>query len=144
MNRKRRCKVLIDGNSKIAEQLAAVIKSNYKINVLDVPNNGLVMLKMRENAKQSLFYIGEVAVIEARVEVQGSIGLGVLIGSDSQLAYNLAVIDAAYNANLPEILSWREILLAEEGLIENKIKSKTASILKTKVDFATMSNMGRT
>ena len=96
------------------------------------------MLKMRENAKQSLFYIGEVAVIEARVEVQGSIGLGVLIGSDSQLAYNLAVIDAAYNANLPEILSWREILLAEEGLIENKIKSKTASILKTKVDFATM------
>ncbi|MEA5093123.1 hypothetical protein SDC9_43515 [bioreactor metagenome] len=138
MNRKRRCKVLIDGNSKIAEQLAAVIKSNYKINVLDVPNNGLVMLKMRENAKQSLFYIGEVAVIEARVEVQGSIGLGVLIGSDSQLAYNLAVIDAAYNANLPEILSWREILLAEEGLIENKIKSKTASILKTKVDFATM------
>lgn len=138
MNRKRRCKVLIDGNSKIAEQLAAVIKSNYKINVLDVPNNGLVMLKMRENAKQSLFYIGEVAVIEARVEVQGSIGLGVLIGSDSQLAYNLAVIDAAYNANLPEILSWRDILLAEEGLIENKIKSKTASILKTKVDFATM------
>lgn len=138
MNRKRRCKVLIDGNSKIAEQLAAVIKSNYKINVLDVPNNGLVMMKMRENAKQSLFYIGEVAVIEARVEVQGSIGLGVLIGSDSQLAYNLAVIDAAYNANLPEILSWREILLAEEGLIEKKIKSKTASILKTKVDFATM------
>ena len=138
MNRKRRCKVLIDGNSKIAEQLAAVIKSNYKINVLDVPNNGLVMLKMRENAKQSLFYIGEVAVIEARVEVQGSIGLGVLIGSDSQLAYNLAVIDAAYNANLPEILSWRDILLAEEGLIEKKIKSKTASILKTKVDFATM------
>jgi len=138
MNRKRRCKVLIDGNSKIAEQLAAVIKSNYKINVLDVPNNGLVMLKMRENAKQSLFYIGEVAVIEARVEVQGSIGLGVLIGSDSQLAYNLAVIDAAYNANLPEILSWRDILLAEEGLIEKKIKSKTASILKTKVNFETM------
>ena len=138
MNRKRRCKVLIDGNSKIAEQLAAVIKSNYKINVLDVPNNGLVMMKMRENAKQSLFYIGEVAVIEARVEVQGSIGLGVLIGSDSQLAYNLAVIDAAYNANLPEILSWREILLAEEGLIEKKIKSKTASILKTKVNFETM------
>ena len=138
MNRKRRCKVLIDGNSKIAEQLATVIKSNYKINVLDVPNNGLVMMKMRENAKQSLFYIGEVAVIEARVEVQGSIGLGVLIGSDSQLAYNLAVIDAAYNANLPEILSWRDILLAEEGLIEKKIKSKTASILKTKVNFETM------
>lgn len=138
MNRKRRCKVLIDGNSKIAEQLAAVIKSNYKINVLDVPNNGLVMMKMRENAKQSLFYIGEVAVIEARVEVQGSIGLGVLIGSDSQLAYNLAVIDAAYNANLPEILSWRDILLAEEGLIEKKIKSKTTSILKTKVNFETM------
>ena len=138
MNRKRRCKVLIDGNSKIAEQLAAVIKSNYKINVLDVPNNGLVMMKMRENAKQSLFYIGEVAVIEARVEVQGSIGLGVLIGSDSQLAYNLAVIDAAYNANLPEILSWRDILLAEEGLIEKKIKSKTDSILKTKVNFETM------
>ena len=138
MNRKRRCKVLIDGNSKIAEQLATVIKSNYKINVLDVPNNGLVMMKMRENAKQSLFYIGEVAVIEARVEVQGSIGLGVLIGSDSKLAYNLAVIDAAYNANLPEILSWRDILLAEEGLIEKKIKSKTASILKTKVNFETM------
>ncbi|MDD4321837.1 MAG: phosphonate C-P lyase system protein PhnG, partial [Acidaminococcaceae bacterium] len=78
------------------------------------------------------------AVIEARVEVQGSIGLGVVIGADSKLAYNLAVIDASYNAKLPEVFSWREILLAEEGLIEKEIKSKSASILKTKVNFETM------
>ena len=138
MNRKRRCKVLINGNSKTAGQLAAVIKSHYKINVLDAPNNGLVMVKMRENAQQSLFYIGEVAVIEARVEVQGSIGLGLVVGSDSQLAHNLAIIDASYNANLPEVLAWEKVLLEEEILIEKEIESKTASILKTKVNFATM------
>ncbi len=138
MNRKRRCKVLINGHSKIAGQLADVIKSHYEIKVLDAPNNGLVMVKMRENAQQSLFYIGEVAVVEARVEVQGSIGLGLVVGSDSQLAHNLAIIDASYNANLPEVLVWKKILLEEEILIEKEMESKTASILKTKVNFETM------
>jgi len=138
MNRKRRCKVLINGHSKIAGQLADVIKSHYEIKVLDAPNNGLVMVKMRENAQQSLFYIGEVAVVEARVEVQGSIGLGLVVGSDSQLAHNLAIIDASYNASLPEVLVWEKILLEEEILIEKEMESKTASILKTKVNFETM------
>lgn len=138
MNRKKRCEILIAGHKKIARQLAESIKSNYNIKVLDEPNSGLVMVKMRENAQQSLFYIGEVAVMEARVEVNGIIGLGLVVGSDRQLAFNLAIIDAAYNASLPEIIWWEKILLAEDELIAKEIEKKTASILKTKVNFETM------
>lgn len=138
MNRRRRTEILIRGNKCLAKKLAEDIKNKYEVKSIEDPNNGLVMIKMRETAKRELFYLGEVLVTEAKVYVNGSLGLGIVAGDEYELANNLAIIDGAYKGNLEEIREWEELLLKEEELIKEKEKIETKKILETKVDFSTM------
>ncbi len=138
MNRRRRTEILIRGNKCLAKKLAEDIKNKYEVKSIEDPNNGLVMIKMRETAKRELFYLGEVLVTEAKVYVNGSLGLGIVAGDEYKLANNLAIIDGAYKGNLEEIREWEELLLKEEELIKEKEKIETKKILETKVDFSTM------
>lgn len=138
MNRRRRTEILIRGNKCLAKKLAEDIKNKYEVRSIEDPNNGLVMIKMRETAKRELFYLGEVLVTEAKVYVNGSLGLGIVAGDEYKLANNLAIIDGAYKGNLEEIREWEELLLKEEELIKEKEKIETKKILETKVDFSTM------
>lgn len=138
MNRRRRTEILIRGNKCLAKKLAEDIKNKYEVRSIEDPNNGLVMIKMRETAKRELFYLGEVLVTEAKVYVNGSLGLGIVAGDEYELANNLAIIDGAYKGNLEEIREWEELLLKEEELIKEKEKIETKKILETKVDFSTM------
>lgn len=138
MNRRRRTEILIRGNKCLAKKLAEDIKNKYEVRSIEDPNNGLVMIKMRETAKRELFYLGEVLVTEAKVYVNGSLGLGIVAGDEYKLANNLAIIDGAYKGNLEEIREWEELLLKEEELIKEKEKIETKKILETKVDFSNM------
>ena len=138
MKRKERTYVLVEGSSELCCTLCTQIEGKYQINIIEQPNNGLVMLKMRENSKRSLFYIGEVLVTECKVEINGVIGMGIINGIDEQKAYHLAVIDAAYNAALPEIDNWPELLAREKQLIDLARQQECARIFKTRVNFETM------
>ncbi len=64
--------------------------------------------------------------------------MGLVVGKDEELAYNLAVIDAAYQAELPETNAWREMLLAEQVAVGIEDKREMGRIMKTKVDFSNM------
>lgn len=138
MNRKQRTYILAECTSNLPQILCEQIESNYSINILEEANNGLVMLKMRENSKRSLFYLGEVLVTECKVEINGVIGMGIIAGMQEQKAYQLAVIDAAYNAGLTETAAWESILLSELAQLEQCKEQETARILQTKVNFETM------
>lgn len=138
MTRRERTEILIKGSPAVAQKLAADILKQYRIKNLEQENNGLVMLKMREKAKQSLFYLGEVLVTECKVMINDRVGIGMVKGYESELAYNLAVIDAAYNAGLPETEEWTEVLLLEKERIEREFLACQNKILKTKVNFDTM------
>jgi len=138
MNRRRRTEILIKGRKEVAKNLANEVEEKYDVNIVEEPNNGLTMIKIRESVKKSLFYIGEILVAEAKVSINGNLGIGIVSGDNHELAYSLAVIDAAYNANLCEIEGWEVVLLEEEKLIkedEEKLKSR---ILMTRVNFETM------
>lgn len=138
MNRKRRTEILINGSKEIAARLAGEILDKYDVKTIEEPNYGLVMVKVRETAKKSLFYLGEVFVTECKVQIGGSLGIGIVKGDEPELARNLAVIDAAYHAGLKETEAWTEILMAEEKRIEERRKSDYRKLLKTKVSFETM------
>lgn len=138
MNRKRRTFILAEGNRELAAELAGQIESSHPVTVLEQPNNGLVMVKMRESAKRSLFYLGEVFVTECKVRVGESVGLGVVRGHEPELAYQLAVIDAAYQANLEETERWIGPLIREEQVIAGRREAEQRKVLKTKVNFETM------
>lgn len=138
MKRRRRTEILINGSQKLPEELAHIINETYQVKVIQEPESGLVMLKVRETSQKSLFYPGEVLVTECKVQIEGTIGIGIVTGDQQDLAYNLAVIDAAFEADLPETNGWMEALENEEKVIEEQRAAANQSILKTKVNFETM------
>ncbi|KKB38050.1 phosphonate C-P lyase system protein PhnG [Bacillus thermotolerans] len=138
MKRKRRTEILINGSEKLAAKLADEIISRYEVIQVEEPNDGLVMVKVRESAKRSLFYIGEVLVTECKVRIHDSAGIGIVAGHKEELAFHLAVIDAAYQARLKETKDWDKQLLEEEKAIKSERVKQMAHVMKTKVDFETM------
>ncbi|TMN22631.1 phosphonate C-P lyase system protein PhnG [Lentibacillus cibarius] len=138
MKRKRRTTILIQADPNLARRLAATITTKYECREIVAPRYGLTMMKMRETAKNSLFYIGEVLVTETKVEINQSIGIGLVTGMQDELSKDLAIIDAAYKAKLPETNDWEDQLIAAEEQIEKEKAQKQAEIFETKVNFETM------
>lgn len=138
MKRRRRTEILIKGSMELARRLSEEIEEKYAIKVIEEPDNGLVMVKMREAAQKSLFYLGEVFVTEIKVQIKDKLGIGIVTGNNQELAYYLAVIDAACNAGLEETGNWEQQLLDEEINIQKKTEEVQGKILKTKVNFETM------
>jgi len=138
MRRRRRTVILIKGSSELLKNMFEEIEKKYEIKTIEEAENGLVMVKMRESAKNSLFYLGEVLVSEAKVQINQKFGVGIIRGNKPEVAYWLAVVDAAYNSNLEEIKNWEDILVKEENKIKSLEATRDAKILKTKVDFESM------
>jgi alpha-D-ribose 1-methylphosphonate 5-triphosphate synthase subunit PhnG len=138
MNRKKRTEILLKGSITVPWQLAQAILANHEVRMVEAANSGAVMVKVRESAKGSLFYLGEVLITECKVMLDGQLGIGMVKGYDEDLAYYLAVIDAAYNAGLPETPNWTAVLLEEEKRIKRENDTLQREILKTKVNFETM------
>lgn len=138
MNRRKRTTILIDGSRSLARELVSEIESNYEIHVLAAPQQALTMVKLRETAKKSLFYLGEVLVTETKVQINNTFGIGIVVGDEEEFSYQLAVIDAAYEANLVENGKWTLLFEEEEKQIQKNRALKEASILKTKVNFEMM------
>lgn len=137
-NRYQRTRILVCSPGDVARRLSRIILENHDVRIVEEPNEGLVMIRMRETARNSLFHLGEVLVTEAKVRIGTSIGIGILQGQDSQKAFDLAVIDAAWSASLPECLAWDDELAAAEAALEEKLKRETAQVNKTRVQFDTM------
>lgn len=137
MNRRKRTEILIDGSRNFAKKLASEIERNYDIHILSEPQHALTMIKMRENAKKTLFYLGEVLVTETKVQINNKLGIGIVVGNEEELSYELAVIDAAYQGDLKETRNWTSLFEEEKRIFENKEKREVA-ILKTKVNFEMM------
>ncbi|MFJ5771028.1 phosphonate C-P lyase system protein PhnG [Psychrobacillus sp. NPDC093180] len=138
MKRRRRMEILIQENGQLAKKLSATIIDAYECKEILEPQYGLTMIKMRESAKKSLFYIGEVLITEAKVEINNCIGIGIVVGMEEELAKQLAIIDAAYKAELPETITWRGLLIEAEKQNTKERAKKQAELFKTKVSFETM------
>ena len=96
------------------------------------------MLKLRETARKSLFYLGELLVTESKVQIAGSIGIGILAGDNPEAARDLAVIDAAYNAALAETTAWESLLLEEDERIAEREEEAARLVARTRVAFESM------
>jgi alpha-D-ribose 1-methylphosphonate 5-triphosphate synthase subunit PhnG len=138
MKRRRRTEILIQGNPILAQNFAEMIINKYECREIVAPQYGLTMIKMRESAKNSLFYIGEVLMTEAKVEINQCIGIGIVVGMEDELSKHLAIIDAAYKANLPETELWNQQLIEAEKAIIKERAQEQAELFETKVNFETM------
>lgn len=138
MNRRERTRILIESRNNISKKIADEIRQNYEVNIIQEPENGLTMIKVRETAKKQLFYLGEVIIIEAKCSIDGVIGVGIVANDDEDLVLNLAIIDAAYNKEIKEIDKYDRMLEEEKINIDKYQEEINQEILQTKVDFTTM------
>ena len=78
MIRKERTRILVHCEKEFLRQWAEYFKQQNEFHVIEEPKNALTMIRMRESAQNTLFYLGEVLVSETRVECQGVIGIGII------------------------------------------------------------------
>ncbi len=135
MEKKRLFKILAKADAASIARLAEELKAAHSITMVKEPNKTLTMIKMREPVKESLFYIGEVLVCEAVIELDGTRGMAVTMGDDFEKVLNMAIIDAAYNRSVFERESELLRLEEEQQVAEQK---ENAMHMKTMVNFNSM------
>ncbi|MCU7556133.1 phosphonate C-P lyase system protein PhnG [Macrococcus capreoli] len=136
LNRKRWSELLIRYGNQDAIDFYKKFRDQVNVEMVSQPTDGVVMLKVRETAQQSLFYMGEVTISETKMRVNGKLGLGIVHGSH-ELSEALAFIDGCYQAGI-YLDELNELCARLELTEQDVIKHKTAEIMKTKVDFETM------
>lgn len=135
---KRKLSAILAGASKdelvvIADQ----IKSDNNIKILKAPQKTLVMVKVRESVKNSLFYLGEVLATECMVTVDGAKGVSVIAGDDFEKAIAAAIIDGYLNGEREK----EDVLRQIDELEKKQQKSREAinrQLRKSKVNFNVM------
>ena len=66
---------------------------------MKAPANTLTMVKMRDQARQGPFYVGEVIVCEAAVEIDGVKGVAVIMNEDAGKVLDIAIKEAQNDLN---------------------------------------------
>lgn len=146
MNRREMTAVLAGASSEEVKAAAAGIRDKYEIQILKQPQKTLVMVKVRESVKKSLFYLGEVLATECMVTVNGAKGASVMAGDDFEKCINAAIIDGFMNTEkMPECgvaEEEREAVRAEIARLGEKQKKDreklNRQIRKSKVNFNVM------
>jgi alpha-D-ribose 1-methylphosphonate 5-triphosphate synthase subunit PhnG len=135
MDKKRRSKILAKADRRDVAAMSAKVRETHRPVIVKEPGKTLAMIKMREPVKQSLFYIGEVIVSEAAVEIDGVRGVGVLMGDDAEKTLDIAIIDAAINKG---VFTGMKTLIALEREQNDRVMRENAMHLKTMVSFESM------
>jgi len=135
VNKKRLTKILAKASSCAVRALSADIKKEYQPIMVKEPSKALAMIKMREPVQQSNFYIGEVIICEAAVEIQGVLGSAVSMTDDRDKVLDMAIIDAAVNLG---VFTGMDALRELEQAQNSKEMQENALHLKTMVNFESM------
>ena len=138
--RRLRTELLIESEPSLAHEIAQAIASKRKIIVEQSPKQVLVMNKVRESAKNTLFYLGEAVATEAIVYLDQIRGLGIVLGTKDELALDLAIIDAAYaHPDVCTEMQAFDVLLQEaKQKFDTKRREQQKMYQASKVQFETM------
>lgn len=138
LKRKVRTEILASMDETKLNDIYTMISEKQDIEMVDKPNSALVMVKMRESARKHLFYLGEVYGTECKVIINGELGLGIIKGEQANKSKYMAVIDAAYNANIQEIDTVDAMIMEAKKEIDSAKQQHINKVLETKVDFETL------
>ncbi|MDR9390714.1 MAG: phosphonate C-P lyase system protein PhnG [Trueperaceae bacterium] len=135
--RRERTRVLVEGDPALRRAFADEIRAAYATEEPPA-TRGLAMIDLRETAQRTRFLMGEVLIQEATARVAGTLGRGLIRGDDPAAATDLAVVDAALRAGLPETASWAARLRAEDARLAARRAAEAAVLRRTKVRFDVM------
>jgi alpha-D-ribose 1-methylphosphonate 5-triphosphate synthase subunit PhnG len=130
--------ILAEGDVRVWAELAEKISSRHPVRVLRPPETGLVMMRVRDSVEESDFYLGEVLVTEAVVEINGARGFGLILEDEPEKALCFAVIIAALAADLPDKEEFQAVVDQQRRLVEAANGRKDGMVAGTRVRFAIM------
>ena len=138
MERKVRTRILVEGQRSVLDQLAREVEQKHDVVLIKEPTEELVMLRVRESARRSLFYLGEALMTSCVVRIGSAYGM--VMGEDHDKAFDLAVVDAAYTLDpiSCEDAGWNALLAESNEHIQAKQRKRNEALLRTQVDFSTM------
>jgi alpha-D-ribose 1-methylphosphonate 5-triphosphate synthase subunit PhnG len=120
------------------ETVAGVVRAGATaVATIQEPTQELVLMETGDPTTGGSFYLGEVLVTSALVEVDGRVGVGLVVGDEPERAHAGALIDAAFQAAIaPAALV---AALAElEREVEDAHRREWALAARTRVQFETM------
>jgi alpha-D-ribose 1-methylphosphonate 5-triphosphate synthase subunit PhnG len=135
ITKKRLFEIMCKADPAVLAGMAADIQKDHDVTVIKEPGKTLAMIKMREPAASSLFYLGEVIVCEAVVELEGVRGMAVTMGDQLEKVLHMAIIDAAINRGI--FTDMETLLLMEQQQLDITMR-ENAMHLKTMVNFTSM------
>lgn len=135
MEKRRISKILARASKEQVKRLADEIKEKYSPVIIKAPEKSLTMIRMREPVQESLFYLGEVIVSEAIVDLDGAKGVAVMMGDDFDKVLDMAVIDAACNKGVFQRYDFLFQLEKEQTL---QLEKENALFMQTMVSFHSM------
>ena len=140
MKRRERTRVLVEGRRELLSRIAHEAERVHEIRTVKEPTEELVMLKVREGAQRSLFYLGEALATTCTVRIGSHYGYGMVLGEDREKAHDLAVVDAAYSLDeeLCRLNGWTEEIAQEGQRLDEDLRRRREALIKTQVDFSTM------
>jgi len=138
MNKSYLFRILNLTNSPDVVGFSKQFEGKFPVTILKKPQKTLVMLKVRESARNSLFYAGEALACECMVKIGDVKGFAAALGDDMNKVYAMAVIDAILNAELPESALIMEALQKWESKIEKARSIESKYTMSTKVNFSVM------
>ena len=135
MEKRRISKILARAGKEEVKRLADEIKEKHSPVIVKAPEKSLTMIRMREPVQESLFYLGEVIVSEAIVDMDGTKGVAVIMGDDFDKVLDMAVIDAACNKGVFERYDFLEQIEKEQT---HRLEKENALFMQTMVSFHSM------
>ncbi len=138
MNRTERTRILIENGQHEALEFASQVINSHEVEIIFEPKEVLVMVKLRESARNSLCYLGEVLASEAMVRVEGKAGLGLVKGHHFELALALALIDGAYEAKLALSDDWDKVLVGLGQQLRDRQTLAACHLARSAVNFEMM------
>ncbi|HMM19680.1 MAG TPA: phosphonate C-P lyase system protein PhnG [Selenomonadales bacterium] len=130
--------IIAEGELGVWLEAAQAIADNHEVRVLKQPETCIVMLQATDSVGFTPFYLGEVLITEAVVEINGTAGYGFVLEDDPQRALCMAVLEAALAAGVSETETVRRLVAEEAGRIAERQRMENGLVAATRVEFAIM------
>lgn len=131
----RRAELLSAADAESVVSLAdEVLVAGDDLRLVVGPELAMVMLQVREPVAEERFYLTEVLVTHAEVDLDGARGWAMRAGDDGLAALGAAVLDAAAGAG--HLAAVEELCASTERSLAASRASEVAELAPTAVQFA--------
>ncbi|MDY6943570.1 MAG: phosphonate C-P lyase system protein PhnG [Pseudomonadota bacterium] len=128
--------------------LTGELTASWEVRHTTLPQAGLAMVRMTDGGLGEPFYLGEIPLATARVEIRthrdgaGVEGAAQVMDDSTEFARQLAVCDAVVAHRLPGWERVVELMASGERQADEETRRRKAMLAKTRVDFSLLDATG--